>query len=235
MKTSHIFRPLLLVSLFICGVNNSKAMNITDGSQDDIPDRLTFGLVGDVKEVQISITDNSNDMVDDPINEEQVMTFDKEGRVTRDIHDCEYVYDAKGNFIKGDKEYTKMERDKKGRIKLYKTQLDDEDAECYHYIYKYDSKGRPTTIELQLWEGFYTHTFTYSGDNVYPDKLVVDGDEEGDHYNTVVTYEYKSFDEHGNWTERVCNTETRITSVDDSDITQESMSTLEQRKITYYE
>ena len=45
MKTYHIFRPLFLLSLFICGINHCKAMNITDDSQDDIPDRLTFGLV----------------------------------------------------------------------------------------------------------------------------------------------------------------------------------------------
>ena len=174
MKTYHIFRPLFLLSLFICGVNHCKAMNISDDSQDDIPDRLTFGLVGDVKEVQISITDNSDDMVDDPINEEQVMTFDKEGRVTRDIHDCEYVYDTQGRFIKGEKEYTKMVRDKKGRIKSYETRLDDEDAECYCYTYEYDLNGRPTTIGLQLWEGVYTHTFTYSGNNIYQLSIFAD-------------------------------------------------------------
>ncbi len=235
MKTYHIFRPLFLLSLFICGVNHCKAMNISDDSQDDIPDRLTFGLVGDVKEVQISITDNSDDMVDDPINEEQVMTFDKEGRVTRDIHDCEYVYDTQGRFIKGEKEYTKMVRDKKGRIKSYETRLDDEDAECYCYTYEYDLNGRPTTIGLQLWEGVYTHTFTYSGNNIYPDKLVVEGDEQGDHYTIVTTYEYKAFDKYGNWTERVCNTESRISSEGVEGVTQESMSTLEQRGITYYE
>ena len=232
MRTTPITRLLFLVTMIIC--DGSFCMAIGSKPTDDTPDRRTFGLIGNVKEVQISITDNSEDIVDDPILEDQLMTFDEKGRITRDINDCEYVYDAQGNFIKGAKEYTKMERDEKGRIKCYETRLDDEDPDCYRYTYRYDTKGRPTTIELLLWEGLYTNTFTYSGDNVYPDKLAIEGDEEGDHYSIVVTYEYKSFDEQGNWTERVCNTETRITSLGDTDITQESMSTLEQREIIYY-
>ena len=227
MKTYHLFRPLFLASMVVCSATLCTA-------QDDTPDRRTFGLVGNIKEVQISISDNSDDIVDDPLIDEQQMTFDKDGRVTRDINDCIYVYDTAGKFIKGKKDYSKMERDKKGRIKFYETRLDDEDPDCYCYTYEYDAKGRPTTITLSLWEGIYTDKFTYTGDNVYPDKLVTEGDEQGDHYTIVVTYEYKTFDKYGNWTERICNTESRISSEGDSDITQESMSTLEQREITYY-
>lgn len=234
MTTNYIFRMLFLATLFVCGSSICKATDVANDSQDDTPDRRTFGLVGNVKEVQISITDNSDDMVDDPLIDEQQMTFDKNGRVTRDINDCIYVYDAKGNFINGKKDYSKMERDSKGRIKYYETRLDDEDPDCFCYTYEYDTKGRPTTVTLSLWEGVYTDKFTYTGDNVYPDKLLTEGDEQGDHYTIVVTYEYKAFDEHGNWTERVCNTETRISSEGIADITQESMSTLEQREISYY-
>ena len=233
MKTHIIFRPLFLTTLLLCGVTFCMA-NSYSAPTDDTPDRRTFGLVGNVKEVQISTIDITEDSDDDPSFEDQQMTFDETGHVTLDINNCEYVYDAQGNFIKGEKDYTKMERDSKGRIKSYETRLDDEDPDCYRYTYEYDSKGRPSTINLLLWEGTYTYKLTYTGDNVYPDKFVTEGDEQGDHYTIIVTYEYKAFDEHGNWTERVCRTESRISSEGDEDITQLSMCTLERREITYY-
>ena len=234
MKINNCTRLIILVVMFVCGFTNGKAMDITAPNPDDTPDRRTFGLVGNVKEVHRSVSDLSEENKGAPIIKDHMMTFDEQGRVTLDFYENAYVYDTKGNFIKGDKEYTKMERDENGRIKYYETRLDDEDPDCYRYTYKYDAKGRPTMINLQLWEGEYTDKLSYTDDNIYPDKIVTEGGEQGEDYTIVTTYEYKAFDKYGNWTERECLTESRIISEGDDSITQESTYTLEKRVIMYY-
>ena len=145
-----------------------------------------------------------------------------------------YKYDDKGNFIFGLSAKTKMRRDEKGRIVYYENRQDEEDDLGFHINFEYDDNGRMSKAKMQGWESTVDEAFTYTGDNIYPDRFNAESEDEGDHYSLVVDYTYKKFDDKGNWTEREVHSVSKHTVVDeDTEETYETKS-LEQRVIQYY-
>ncbi len=220
---------------------NTSISSITDGQGNDSPDRRAFGVTGPVAEVNTvtyEATKGSNALVRGELLEDRVsrMVFDDEGRVVEDSYGNLYVYDAEGNFTRGVEAYTRMKRDEQGRIIAYENSKDDEDDMSFFYKFTYDAKGRFSHVTIQLWEGTFDETITYQGDNIFPEKIVSEGDEEGDKYSATTTYKYLRTDEHGNWTEREVHIHTVTTSDEGLGSSSQEISdsyTIEVREIKY--
>lgn len=184
------------------------------------PDITTFGLKGDVKEVWF--TDelvaaselDGEELGEGTVSENELqMRFDEQGRVLRDVYGNTYEYDADGNFVRGQLRGTELERDAKGRILRYdSTNFEDWDSEDFDIVaffavtFTYDGKGRPQAADTNGWEWNTTYSYAYNGGNVYPASATYEGGAEGWIEEGTITYEYVSFDEKGNWTERFVST-----------------------------
>lgn len=206
-------------------------------------DARTFGLKGNVGKVITTpyfATPGEDGLVqgEKMDGSESEMAFDWQGRVLRDLYGNVYVYDEAGNFIKGEEDYQKMKRDGQGRIVLYESRRDDEDDTCFTMEFTYDSKGRVSKMNLSLWEGSYTDELVYQGDNVYPDKIINNGSEQGEDTKMTTQYRYLDFDEQGNWLKREVHV-TVVTTEETGDSsapvpTKEEIYTIEEREIKYY-
>ena len=246
MKSIHLLSTAALMMLLMCCSNkpapaqqaaSENKASVAETMDEDTPtDVRSFGMAGKVKEVRLSVADLSADSEGDPWVEDNKleMSFDEQGRVTHDFYDNLYEYDASGKFVKGNHDYTKMERDAQGRVISYGEAQDEEDDMMFHYDFTYDDKGRFAKVELSFWEQFYTEELTYTGNHPYPDKITSEGDDEGEHYSTVTEYEYTKVDEHGNWTERYCTQKTTTTDEGGKVIGTENRKTKQTRVITYY-
>ena len=178
-------------------------------------DALSFGLLGDVKEVYVtqatlSTTQEDMEISDEPGVERLEFTFDANGRITLDTFGDVYVYDENGAFIAGCSEQTELERDELGRLVRYdNTNLDwdeFEDLDIEHfftYTFGYDDQHRVITEEIGGWEWFDTYHYTYDGKKVYPASATLDSGVEGWSEEGTIQFEYTAFDAKGNWTERI--------------------------------
>ena len=242
MKTTTLPLAALLALLSLTGCKSTPSQNSdldTENSKYNPTDARAFGLVGDVKEVRVSVFKENASEGEDPWveSDKALMTFDDEGRVTLDPFGCVYVYDADGNFLRGATDSCKIERDSLGRIVSYTKKLGDNDWEQYAKTFSYDDQGRMVTADHGGWEYLYNDTLTYVGDNVYPSKYVSDGQAESISEYTVTEYVYNKFDDHGNWTERQCKTVEKSIGYggfDEADAEYDRWTTTERRVITYY-
>ena len=221
MKKALFISVILMMFLASC-----KSENKATGS----PDIRAFGLAGDVSEVYLTSAEEP---------ERLELSFDKAGRVTVDRYGSKYEYDADGNFIKGRTDSTTFTRDAQGRIDIYDNTPDDfETLDYENYLqmkFKYDDMGRVVTEELGGWEWYYEFKFSYDKDNVYPAGMKYDGGSEGTEWKGEAKYEYKSFDQKGNWTERTVN----LTETESEEFSDEAPKTVtkvftEKRRIIYH-
>lgn len=178
-------------------------------------DALSFGLLGDVKEVYLtqttlSSTNEAYEVSDEPGVERLEFSFDVNGRVTLDTYGGVYEYNDAGEFVKGDSEYTELERDGLGRLVSYDNtnldwdELEDFDIEhFFSYTFGYDDRHRVVTEELSGWEWMEVSQYTYDADKVFPAKATFESDMEGWTEEGEISYEYTAFDPRGNWTERI--------------------------------
>ena len=229
MKSVKIIPILALSVLFVCCANSSTP-------PPDTPiDVKSFGLVGNVKKVTVTVSELVDGKEVDPWEDAtQSLEFDENGRILKDRFDNIYEYDEKGNFIKGVSEYSKMQRDAKGRIITYENWKDDEDDEGFTINIGYDEMDRIVKVEIGAWEATVDQVYTFSDDHIYPDHANWESDDEGDFYSTDMTYTYKKFDSHGNWTEREIHTLSKHT-VEGEDINDSrEEKSIERREIIYY-
>ena len=112
--------------------------------------------------------------------------------------------------------------------------MDEEDDQGFTTKFEYDDLCRMVKINTVTWEPTYDIVFTYTDDHIYPDRVNTEAEDEGDHYSNVVTFTYKAFDSHGNWTERECLSETKHTTEDDPEGDITKLKRIEKRKISYY-
>ena len=207
-------------------------------SMYDPTDARTFGLVGPVKSVSVSIcklTDVGEG--EDPWTEKDTpnMAFDRHGRVTLDPMGNTYEYDAQGKVIKGVRAKVLVRRDNQGRLALYESRDGDNDYEMRSIHFRCDTLGRLLATDNSFWESLYTDSMVYEGDKVYPIKRFVEGQAEAEEYKDVEEYSYTKFDEQGNWTERnVTETYDYMIAGNESSRSKEVWKRLEVRKITYY-
>ena len=248
MKPIRILFVMALLTVFVCCANtpSNKAGEVTGESAStsaeaksnvETPlDVKSFGLLGNVKEVLLSTREYEVGAEQDAWEKTDVLdlAFDEKGRVVRDEFENLYAYDAKGNFTKGLSDKTVMKRDEKGRVIYYENRQDEEDDEGFTMKFEYDAQGRMSKVEIVGWEHTIDHTFTYTDDHVYPDRANIESEDEGDHYSTVIDYDYKSFDDKGNWTEREAHSYAKHT-VDDELEGETKLVITEKRKIQYYQ
>ena len=179
-------------------------------------DALSFGLLGDVKEVYVtqttlSTTQEEMEISDEPGVERLEFTFDANGRITLDTFGGVYEYNDAGEFVKGDSDKTTLERDELGRLVSYdNTNLDWDELEeefdfehFFAYTFSHDDQHRVVTEELSGWEWMDTYKYTYDGDKVYPAGATFESNSEGWTEEGDIAYEYTAFDAKGNWTERI--------------------------------
>ena len=140
MKAIRTFLFLAISAVLICCANtsakktdataeNAGAPSVSASVAENTPtDVRGLGLVGNVKEVSVTVREISPEPGEPYVDSTQVMRFDENGRVLKDRYDNLYKYDDKGNFIFGLSEKTKMRRDEKGRIVYYENRMDEEDG-----------------------------------------------------------------------------------------------------------
>ncbi len=231
-----------------CRSNTNNSDDSGNGNYDQT-DARTFGLAGAVKEVRISVTNlspaNDEERANPVISDNKLqMSFNERGQVTLDHYGNVYEYDSDGKFIKGRSDITVVERDSKGRITRYEntpqTYSDGEDFGEFVFNYisldlGYDEQGRVYTEEIGSWEAGYAYRIFYDGSNIYPQRAVIDGGEGPTTVKGSITYEYISFDEKGNWTERKVFVAQSFTEEGSNDEpTVENTERLEKRTILYY-
>jgi hypothetical protein len=177
------------------------------------PDVRTFGLMGDVEDVRYSVTSSSAVYEDDidPFLEqdEVVLRFDEQGRVTLDDYGNVYEYDAAGNYDGIYSDYIEVVRDASGRLKSFdNTSIPDEEFDDFDVMdycrvtYDYDAKGRVATETYAGWEWGTTTTYIYDSDKPWPAKISQRSYDEGYNENSDITFKYLEFDARGNWTKR---------------------------------
>lgn len=180
-------------------------------------DALSFGLLGDVKEVYVtqsieSSTDEDLAEIVPTTGEERLeFTYDADGRITLDTFGLPYEYDADGAFVGGSGKKTTLERDAKGRIVSYdNTHVEDEDdyedldiESFFSYVFDYDNQNRVVKEEISGWEWCDTYEYTYEGDKPYPASATFVSGAEGWNEEGDIKFEYTAFDDKGNWTERL--------------------------------
>lgn len=211
------------------------------------PDARTYGLKGDVKEVRYSLLAVSNSLDEDQGDpwleqDELLLSFDEQGRVTRDDYGNIYAYDADGSYDGPYAQYTEVVRDASGRLKSFNNtaipeeKFDDFDIMGYCDVtYDYDAKGRVVTETYYGWEWGMTSTYTYDGNHPWPAKVSQTGYDEGYNESNEISYKYFEFDARGNWTKR------EVTAVSESyeegaEDEKETYTTVTQeiRTITYW-
>lgn len=233
MKRLRIIFIMALSAIFICCANTAKKTDAGAENDNTPADVKSFGLVGNVKEVTVTVLDLSSEKQESWVDSTQYMKFDDNGRVLKDRFDLPYKYDDKGNFVYGLSEKSVMRRDEQGRIVYYENRMDEEDDLGFDLKIEYDDKGRMAKTQIVGWESTVDEWYTYTDDHVYPDQQKLESEDEGDHYSTVITYTYKKFDDKGNWTEREVKTVSKHT-IDDEDQGTEESTQIQQRKILYY-
>ena len=227
---SAIIMPIMALSVLLVCCANTPSKKTDTNTPTDV---RSFGLVGNVKDISVTVTDLSDAEPTSWQDSTQYMKFDDNGRVLKDRYDNLYKYDDKGNFIYGLSEKSKMRRDEKGRIVYYENRMDEEDDQGFTLKFEYDENGRMVKTERTGWESTVDQTFTYTGDHIYPDRINLESEDEGDHYSTVITYNYKKFDNSGNWTEREIHSVCKHTIDGELEDTTDSKS-IEKREIQYY-
>ena len=200
-----------------------------------------YGLYGNVKEVRISIC-KMTDLADgeEPWVESDKleMAFDRQGRITIDSKGNTYKYDEAGNvsmMLHGDTPVNEIKLDSKGRVVKYLKRDGLNDREFEDYTFTYDAQGRLLTSEANFWEALDYDSLVYEGNKVYPAKIITNGAAEADNYESTTEYDYRGFDDHGNWTECYATTNGYEMIADDESTREKThYEQLERRKIIYY-
>lgn len=141
---------------------------------------------------------------------------------------CKYSFNAAGNVIapKG----IRVIRNKRGFAINFQYYLLDWNH-WFNQVLTYNSNGRLEKVDSNTVDGGYSKEVRYDEEGrVYMEILREHA--EGDDYQSVMRYEYISFDAKGNWTKRVNRTTT--TYAENSYPADKTTST-ETRQIVYYE
>lgn len=212
----------------------------------DITDARAMGLNGHVQSVSLqrySTYESNGELKDGILMGQCEIVFDASGHMTSDEWGNEYGYNAEGNYYRGNHTYTTVKRDKAGRIIEYNDIEPNKDNESqFVQSFQYDKNGRITSIKYC---GGFTSVWTekrhYNSGKIYPAKMKCSVTfEGGGAQETVVTYRYTSFDDHNNWTERLCMVSTKeMEELVDSVMPQQSKLKeeiqVEKRVISYFE
>jgi YD repeat-containing protein len=147
-------------------------------------------------------------------------------------------YDEAGNvsmMLHGDTPVNEIKLDSKGRVVRYLKRDGLNDREFEDYTFTYDAQGRLLTSEANFWEALDYDSLVYEGNKVYPAKIITNGAAEADNYESTTEYDYRGFDNHGNWTECYATTNGYEMIADDESTREKThYEQLERRKIIYY-
>lgn len=244
MKNLWKMAAAAMLILTACSFSTKTADN-KDGDKKKVENNTgyarAYGLYGNVKEVRVSICKLTGLAEgEDPWVESDKLdlAFDRQGRITIDEAGNTYKYDDAGNvsmMLHGDTPMNEVKLDSEGRIVNYLKRDGLNDREFEDYTLTYDAQGRLLTEESNFWEALNHDSLVYEGNKVYPVRIITCGAAEAENYENTTEYDYKKFDDHGNWTERYSTTK-GYTMIADEESTREDVKyeQLERRKITYY-
>lgn len=213
-------------------------------SEYDCAEALSFGFVGDVKQVitrHYEATPSGDKLVRssqqaDSYND-SIITFNKKGQVTIDPYANPYVYDDEGKFVKGRSKASKVKINDEKLVVSYENRESNNHWEGYEYQFTYDESSRMKKVTYAGWEEVFSYSYTYDGDKRYPATMLMDGQACADLYKSTTKYRYTRFDDLGNWLEREAWT-TEEQGVDSGEENPEmeitKKYTIEVREITYY-
>jgi hypothetical protein len=215
--------------------------------QYDVVDALSIGLNGRVQSVsclRYTTYESNGELKDGDLYSQYEINFDNLGHLTTDEWGNKYGYDAEGKYYRGNHTYTTVVRDKSGRIVKYSDMEEKKDNESqFVQTFRYDKNGRITAIEYggglaAVW----TEKRQYNSGNIYPSKrMLAVCFEGGGAEETTETFRYTNFDEHNNWTERLCMVSTKEIEEEPTDSFMPSQPKIteaihvEKRIIVYYE
>ena len=211
----------------------------------DITDAIAMGLNGHVQSVsqqRYSTYESNGELKDDSQIGQCEIVFDASGHMTSDEWGNEYGYNADGNYYRGNHTYTTVKRDKAGRRIEYNDIEPKKDNESqFKQSFQYDKNGRIASIKYSGLTSVWTEKRHYDSGKIHPAKMERSVTfEDGGAQETVVTYRYTSFDDHNNWTERLCMVSTKeIEEPVDSVMPQQPKLKeeiqVEKRTISYFE
>lgn len=200
-------------------------------------DQNAFGLKGNVRHVTIedwkaTISGDMYFVTDNIDNTKRELAFNSAGLLVKDNYGNSYKYNRKGEFVRGNHDYTALTRNSSGQITEYIDEVTNTDDEGNsRFTFTYDQKGRISKVQYSSWGEGFTETHIYGEDGLEITETTDDYLEGGGGGNTIKHFEYKKFDNKGNWIERIV----RITvteEYDDETTTSENVYT-EKREITY--
>lgn len=261
MKKESIFL-IGAMMLVACGNNKSSASSNEESEdtsspvdsivienvmpQYDITDAMSMGINGNIQSVILqsySTYESNGELKDGSQIGRCDISFNPSGQITNDEWDNEYGYKSDGSYYRGNHTYTSVKRDKGGRIIEYNDIEPNKDNESnFTQSFQYDKNGRIISINYSGWSSLWTEKRHYDKGNIYPSKMERSMTfEGGGAEETVVTYRYTKFDNHNNWTERLCMVSTKemedepVDSIMPQQVKLNEEIQVEKRTISYFE
>ena len=200
-------------------------------------DQNAFGLKGNVRYVitedwKATIYGDMYFVTDHIDNTKRELAFNSAGLLVLDQYGNSYRYNKKGEFVRGNHDYTTLIRNSNGQIINYIDEVANTDDENNsRFTFTYDPKGRISKVEFSSWGEGFTKNHIYGADGLEITETTDDYLEGGGGGCIIKNFEYKKIDDKGNWTERIVRA-TITEEYDDEKTTSENVYT-EKREITY--
>ncbi|MBR3878059.1 MAG: hypothetical protein IKJ23_07740 [Bacteroidaceae bacterium] len=211
-----LFALAAIGSLVLAGCSEKKAEEVVEFV--DTSDLKMYELTGNVKSVKAYTVKRGN--------EELIYTlaFDANGLATTHKYDLDLDIDANVN----------VERNEKGEITIYNAALPDAKKAKVNVEYTYNEKGQAEKI-VTVRDGWNktTEKVKYDEQN---NRLKATAESYEDDMRIVddITYNYKSYDEKGNWTERELTIRNRTIDWEGDVLHEQTIRKTEKREILYY-
>ncbi len=202
-------------------------------------DQNAFGLKGKVRHVttedwKATIYEDMYFVTDRIDNTKRELAFNSAGLLVLDQYGNSYRYNRKGEFVRGNHDYTTLLRNANGQITNYIDEVANTDDESNsRFTFTYDQNGRIIKENFSSWGEGFEINHTFGADGLEITETTNDYLEGGGGGRTVRNFEYKKFDDKGNWTERIVRS-TITEEYEDEMTTSESIYT-EKREIIYAE
>ena len=203
-------------------------------------DPAAFGLKGPVQRVttvkyNASFWSGEYNATSSVENSKREIVFSKDGRLLKDEFGNIYRYKNNGDFLKGNHDYTKLVRNKEGQIVEYNDcnpETDDESSTTIRF--SYNEKGLLYKIEYSSWGEEFSISYKYYADGNVRTEVSSGTFEGGGGYEEELLFEYKNYDDNGNWTERVVKNRLQESAEGNNDVQSETIY-IEKRDIKYHQ
>lgn len=194
-NVSYLLSMLVAISLLSCGQDK-----VEEEKNFTTPDLSLFGLHGHVLAVNTTSYENDCNTYLTPFR----LTFTEEGSISEysfkmdEYSQYSFTFDSSGESascnIDGDKRQYDVARLDDGRLtQIIPNQRWEGRPEGGSLVFKWNTKGRVSNVNLNIEEGRPNMSVEYNEDGL-PSQI-----EKSGYGSESYTFKYKEYDEHGNW------------------------------------